>query len=230
MTSQLLTHTPTHSHTLTCTPIQLISRTSEGAGVTSTTKTGKSWKSWPLMRLLCCAEQPFCVCVGEEKCGCHVVVEGVRGSRTGLSIYAPLGPPRRAHREPLWWLGAGLGVFQVFQEDLTLSSAALLFLSNELCFNISQRMTAMCWKETWNVSQNPISSFVGFCILLCFIIFSHCDVCGPTAMAVILTTFHMACSSASSAFYSIHLSHWHRSDETNSKVLSSSDVVVFWEG
>lgn len=73
-----------------------------------------------------------------------------------------------------------------------------------------------------------------FCWLLCsffiFFIFSHCDDCGPIAMAVILTTFHMACGSASSAFYFIHLSHWHRSDETNSKVLSSSDVVVFRGG
>lgn len=79
---------------------------------------------------------------------------------------------------------------------------------------------AMCWKETGNMSQNPISSFVGFCILFFFFL-SHCDDCGP---------IEMACGSASSVFYSLHLSHRHRSDVTKSKVLSSSDVVVFRGG
>lgn len=231
ITSQLFTQTPTHSQTFTCAPIQLISWTSEGAGGHFHNKDRKELEKPAFDEFIVLCWATFLSVCGRREIWVPCGAEGVRGSRTGLSIYAPLGPPRRAHREPLWWLGARLGGFQVFQEDLTLSSAALLFLSTKLCFNISQRMTAMCWKETWNVSQNSTSSFVGFCVLfLFFFIFSHCDDCGPIAMAVILTTFHMACGSASSAFYFIHLSHWHRSDETNSKVLSSSDVVVFRGG
>lgn len=171
ITSQLFTHTPTHSHTLTCAPIELISWTSEGTGGHFHNKDRKELEKPAFDEFIVLCWATFLSVCGRRKIWVPCGVEGVRGSRTGLSIYAPLGPPRRAHREPLWWLGAWMGGFQVFQEDRTLSSAALLFLSSKLCFNILQRMTAMCLKETWNVSQNPTSSFVGFCVLFFLIYF-----------------------------------------------------------
>lgn len=184
ITSPVFTHTPTHSHTLTCAPIQLISWTSEGA-VTSTTKTGKGWKSQAFDEFIVLHYATFLSVCGRREMWVPCGAEGVRGSLTGLAIYVPLGPPWRTHIELLWWLGARLGVFQVFQEHLTASSATLLLVSTELSCNIWQRITALCWKETWNMSQDPTSSFVGFCILSFF--FSHCDDCGPIEMAVILT-------------------------------------------
>lgn len=199
-------------------------------------RVGKAGLWWAYCAVLSNLSECVCVCGRREiwvPCG----VEGVRGSRTGLCIYAPLGPPRRAlQRAALMTRVHGWEGSRCSRKIWRWAQQPLLFLSTELCFHISPRMTAMCWKETWNVSQNPTSSFAGFCVLSFFLyiyIFSHCDDCGPIAMAVILTTFHMACGSASSAFYFfyfIHLSHWHRSDETNSEVLSSSDVVGFQRG
>lgn len=110
--------------------------------------------------------------------------EGVRGSRTGLPIFAPLGPLRPAHRKPLWWLGARLGVFQVFQEPQKVSSVALLLLSTGYA-SISHSIWQPCVER-----RHEMCPRIFFCWLLYsffFFFFSHYHDCGPIEMAVILT-------------------------------------------
>lgn len=192
------------------------------------------------MSLLCCAEQPFwvCVCVWEKR-----NMGAMWGWRCERKPNRPLhlctirsttaGATESRFDDP----GARLGGFQVFQEDLTLSSAAAPVSINRAVLPYLAAYDSHVLKG--DMKRVP-ESYKFFCWLLCSVffffyiyIFSHCDDCGPIAMAVILTTFHMACGSASSAFYFfyfIHLSRWHRSDETNSEVLSSSDVVGFQRG
>lgn len=156
-------------------------------------------------------------------------VEGVRGSQTGLPIYVPLGPPRPAHREPLWWLGARLGVFQVFQEPQKVSSVALLLLSTGYV-SISHSIWQPCVERRHETCPRMLQVLLLASVFFFFFfqplswLWSNRDGCDFNK------TLHMACGSASSVFYSMNLPHQLRSDVTNSKVLSSSDVVVFRGG